>query len=450
MGTSKTKIRIIFVAVILSAQSLCAIDLMINDERINNIHLLSDNTSLKHLSLFLAPAWYDRRGENESRSDPFPRDDHYFKIVSLDSHLIVDEKAEANLNFKTIKSFPYTHCTPLSFFENHILWVHNDFAGITMWRNQPGFNPIDMFGVSKVPLENNANKIYTENISKYRSINYSVRAIPVLAGDEEPVPRKKPILEAMSPGKVFALTGMYDDKLRKGYCVGLSKAEEYDGVKYWSSAKLWISAFSAPEFNVSEIRAKAETIIVKSPLTTGSIVQEVWTGDVKKDRFTHIAATFFNAIPLLVYRNERDQSIRVMDYDPQLMLTGSPSCQVTLPHEFQIREVESLLLTSGKEIAYLGVVFSGKKTDESKTLFLFYRTKTSTDWKEYNQFELPNDSLSPTMCLQGNDLFYAYLQPVVIENPPEIADKNGKTSTEKKLVIFKHTLNSSLTQSKKP
>jgi hypothetical protein len=45
------------------------------------------------------------------------------------------------------------------------------------------------------------------------------------------------------------------------------------------------------------------------------------------------------------------------------------------------------------------------------------------------------------MCLQGNDLFYAYLQPVVIENPPEIADKNGKTSTEKKLVIFKHTLN---------
>jgi hypothetical protein len=418
---------------------------MINDERITNIHLLSDNTSPKHLTLFLAPAWYDREKRNRGENYPLPQDNHYFKMININSESLAINKRDNNIPFLEIKSWAYTHCVPLGFYKNNVLFVDSDVTGISMWRGRAGFNPVDAFKVSCVPLDENLNKDYVEYISKYRSIN-------TLYGYPTGI---KGIFSATPTGKIFALMGIYDEVTEEGYCIALSTAQiEFDGKNYLPSASMWISSFSPPEFNVSEIKSKSETVIIKSPITNESIPQEVWTGDVKKDRFTHIATSFFGSIPLLAYRNERDKSIRVMDYDPQLTLTGSPSRQVILPQEFQNREVNSLLMTANKEIACLGVVFSGKKTEESKTLFLFCRTKESTDWKEYNQFELPNDSLSPTMCIQDNNLFYAYLQPIAadkavdkgIDNPSEITDKQDKISTDKKVVIFKH----SLTNSKKP
>jgi len=62
------------------------------------------------------------------------------------------------------------------------------------------------------------------------------------------------------------------------------------------------------------------------------------------------------------------------------------------------------------------------------------RTKESSKWKEFTRFELPNGSLSPTMCIQGGELFYAYLQSSEVK-------ENGKAAINKKVVINKHPLN---------
>jgi hypothetical protein len=234
------------------------------------------------------------------------------------------------------------------------------------------------------------------------------------------------------PPTVFALSGIIDQNA--GYCLGLSgkKKNSSDTLTSKDNITLWLSPFTVPEFQIDYVFSRNNN-------------QNLLTGN-----YSHVAASFFNGVPLIVYRNERDKSIHVIDYDAKLLLGKSPSRQVILPQEFQNRDVNSLLMVANKEIACLGVVFSGKKADESKTLFLFCRTKKSPDWKEYHQFELPNDSLSPTMCIQGNNLFYAYLQPTVTENPPEVTEKQDKTSIDKKVVIFKHPLNSNSTNSPKP
>ena len=431
--SNATIIQMTFMAILLSVQPLSAFDLMLADERIEHIHLFSGNAPSAHFSLFLAPAWYDRIARDSDRHYLPPRDDHYFKIGSIAPSLVTGEKTEIEPNFETVKSWSYTHCIPLGVFDDHLLWVNNDIGGITMWRGMIGFNPVDMFGTSKVPLEEKANKAHSELVTNYRAINTPAWMSPVVNG--MPVPQKEPQISTMAPSHVFALTGMFDKKLEKGYCVGLSKAgEEYedhnDTRTFYPTAQLWISAFSAPEFEVSPIRRVIRGATVQ---TSG--------GDVTKDRFTHVTAAFFGSIPMIAVRNDRDSSIQVIDYDSGKQLYKSPSRKVPLPEEYQKTPVENLLMAANEKAAYLGIVFTEKSDKESKRFLLFERTRDTTEWKEFARLELPKDSSSPTMCVQKSDLFYAYLQSVVVDNPPETVDKLGKTSLDKKVTIFKHSLN---------
>jgi hypothetical protein len=412
------------------------------DEKIIHLKLVSNADNGHKIAICLSPAWYDRRDSLDSRPDPPIREDHYVQIMYISdsgASVIPEDINDENEQNFTIKSFSYTHFILLGYDKEKIIVLNSDIAGITTWKGATGLNPVDIFGVDCIPIEKSEQKKYLDMIPRHRAVVKSP-----MNGFYFPSANPS-IVTRSAPHRIFALSGMYDEKSCEGYCVGLSKAEVYDGVKVHPSARLWISAFSAPDFTVSEIKYKSETIVAKLPNIEESVLQEIYTGDVKKDRFTHLAASFFITVPLIACYNNQTSSIHVIDYDPNLKLTQSPSRQVGLPVEFRDREVDSLLLTAGTDVACLGIVFKEKNKEESKNFLLFQRTKESTDWKEFTRFELPCDSLSPTMCIQDGNLFYAYLQPTTVENSPQLVEKLGKTSPDKMIVIFKYSLTPNIT-----
>jgi len=381
-----------------------------------HIYLRADMTSNDYLYIFASGHGFDRNNPEKYHGGQFYWEHRLANILKGTLENINKGLVILNTNVVLFD--------PVIVKKNSVVVIDSDIDGITWRTGAPGINPTDQIAVNLYPLK--TFEEYKKEMQETSKENHTQRIVKMLNHRFDRRPNS-----VYTPSAVLALTGMYNPEISQGYCVGLSNSEEFDGEKIFPSAILWISEFSSPKFQVSHILSNNKDIYLK-------------------DRFTHIAASFFNTVPLIVYRNNRDGSIHVIDYDPKLLLGNSPGRPVVLPKEFQDRDVESLLLTAGKEMACLGVVFTSKNEKESKNFLLFSRTKNTTDWKEFATFEMPSDSLSPTMCIQGNDLFYAYLQPVIIENPPETTDKLGKTSTDKKVVIFKHSLNSNSSKSQEP
>jgi hypothetical protein len=378
------------------------------------LHILPNPWDDNILEVFFAPSWYDISNDRDV-SQPRLSTRHYYARESVD----VQQKKIQRPPFPMINTEQLTFCQPVGFHrEKNLVLICADVDGITWRRNTPGVNPIDQIFIKTFDISKTTGDI-VNSLAELELTSIS----PEMVGDLSRIRHGTRPNSVYTMSNVFSVSGMFDGTT--GYYLGLSGNKN-------AKSHLWMFSFSAPDFSLQWV--------YPHKILEGRILR--YEGEpLVVNNYTHIASSFLGEIPLIAYRNGQNDSIHVIDYDPELFLSTSPSREVRLPEEYQETSVEDLLMAVGMEAAYLGIVFSGKGEEKSKRFLLFERIKGTTEWKEFASIDLPKDSFSPTMCVHNDALFYAYLQSVVVDNPPEIADRFGETRPDKKITIFKYPLN---------
>ncbi|MGL4594455.1 MAG: hypothetical protein ACRCUY_06965, partial [Thermoguttaceae bacterium] len=289
-------------------------DYLHSDESINinlknkwpqHLSILSHPQKKNELLLVISPTLYDPNNDTDA-SVLLNTSFCNTLVVTIDftRHQNENDGSSVITNAFSSPIGAVTNLMPIGFWKNKIVLANAEIDGLTWRRNTPGINPIDQIFISF--LSTTIDDFRESSLARFLSNTDTQHFIS--AHEKRPY-------STYVPPSVFTLSGMFDGKV--GYCVGCSGQPNNP----YSETYLWISTFSAPEFQVTR-----------------------WSNNnTRQGKFTHIAAAFLGDIPLIAYRNSRDNSIGVIDYDEQKMLENSTLRKVELPEKFSDSQVESLL-----------------------------------------------------------------------------------------------------------